>query len=72
MERLKAWIKDYDKSEDVYDLIKEKRPVAIENAKNLNKKHDKSGTKLISVESNPSTQIYSIVEEILNKCCTTG
>lgn len=72
MDRLKAYIKDYDKSEDVYDLLKEERPIAIENAKNLNKKHEKNGTELMSVESNPSTQIYAIVEEILNKCCTIG
>lgn len=72
MERLKVYIKNYDKSEDVYDLVKKERPVAIENAKNLNKKHNKSGTELISIESNPSTQIFAIVEEILNTCCTIG
>jgi hypothetical protein len=64
-ERLKEYISDYDKNKDVYDLLEEKRPVAIKNAKNLNKMHEKSGTKLICVESNPSTQVYAIVEEIL-------
>ncbi|VVB94304.1 RloB-like protein [uncultured archaeon] len=64
-DRLKKYIRDYDKSEDVYDLLKKYRPVAIENAKNLNKKHEKTGTELICVESNPSTQVYAIVEEIL-------
>lgn len=65
IERLEAYIEGYDKSEDVYDLLKEKRPIAIENAKHLNKTHEKCGTELICVESNPSTQVYAIVEEIL-------
>lgn len=65
MQRLKGYIPEYDKSEDVYHLLKETRPIAIENAKNLNRKHERSGTELICVESNPSTQVYAIVEDIL-------
>ncbi|MCX9025077.1 MAG: RloB family protein [Candidatus Methanoperedens sp.] len=63
--RLTKRIPGYTKTKDCYDLLEKYRPVAIENAKNLTKKLEKSGTELISVESNPSTQVYNIVEEIL-------
>jgi ABC-type Zn uptake system ZnuABC Zn-binding protein ZnuA len=42
-----------------------KRSKAINTAEKLNEFHKKNNIKLISVESNPSTQVYRIVEEIL-------
>ena len=63
--KLKEYITNYDKNNDIFDMLLDHRPQAIENAKKLNKIHKKDGIELISVESNPSTQVYSVVEEIL-------
>ena len=63
--KLKEYIPKYDKTLDVYDLLLNNRSIAIDNAKKLNKLHEKDEIKLISVESNPSTQVYRVVEEIL-------
>ena len=65
IDKLKEYIPKYDKTLDVYDLLLNNRSIAIDNAKKLNGLHKKGEIKLISVESNPSTQVYRIVEEIL-------
>ena len=65
IDKLKEYIPKYEKNFDVYDLLLNNRSIAIDNAKKLNILHEKDGIKLISVESNPSTQVYSIAEEIL-------
>lgn len=66
IDKLKEHIPNYKKNIDIYELLLSKRSIAIDNAKKLNGLHEKDGIKLmISVESNPSTQVYSIVEEIL-------
>lgn len=65
IEKLKEFIPDYGKNKDVYDLVVDKRAEAIKNAKKLIGLHKKSGINLISIESNPSTQVYVITEEIL-------
>ncbi len=65
IDKLKEYIPRYEKNLDVYALLLNNRSIAIDNAKKLNRLHEGAGTKLISVESNPSTQVYSIVEEIL-------
>lgn len=65
IQRLKKYIPKYEKNMDVYNLLINKRPQAIINAKKLIKIHEKHGIEQISVESNPSTQVYSLVEEIL-------
>ena len=66
IQRLKKYIPQYKKNMNVYDLLLDKRPQAIINAQKLIRIHEKNGIEQISVESNPSTQVYSIVEEILN------
>jgi hypothetical protein len=63
--KLKEYIPNYKKNIDIFNMLLDKRPKAIENAKKLNKIHRKNGIELISVESNPSTQVYSVIEEIL-------
>ena len=65
IQRLKKYIPKYKKNMDVYDLLINERPEAIINAKKLIKIHERNEIKQISVESNPSTQIYNLVEEIL-------
>ena len=65
IQRLKKYIPQYKKNMNVYDLLIDKRPQAIINAKKLIRIHEKDGIEQLCVESNPSTQVYSIVEEIL-------
>ncbi len=65
IEKLKEHIPTYDKNIDIYDILLEKRATAIENTKKLIKIHETNGVELISVESNPSTQVQNIIEEIL-------
>ncbi len=65
IEKLKKHIPNYSKNTDIFDHLLNERSVAINNAKKLNKLHGKNNIELISVESNPSTQVYRIVEEIL-------
>lgn len=70
IDKLKNCITDYSKTKDIFDLILDKRDDAIKFAKRLNQYHLKNDVKLISVESNPSTQVFNIVEYILEvtKC----
>lgn len=49
---------------DVYPILKAKQVDAIQNAKKLNKKHKKLNSDLFSRESNPSTQVFKLVEFI--------
>ncbi|RZB29071.1 MAG: hypothetical protein AEth_01675 [Candidatus Argoarchaeum ethanivorans] len=65
IQKLKKYIPKYKKNMNVYDLLINERPEAIINAKKLIKIHERNEIKQISVESNPSTQIYNLVEEIL-------
>lgn len=65
IEKLKEHIPGYEKNIDYYDILLEDRPTATENAKKLIRMHEKNGVGLVSIESNPSTQVQNIVEEIL-------
>ena len=63
--KLKKHIPDYEKSKDIFDLLSDRRSEAIANSKKLNKNHMKNKMDLLSVESNPSTQVYTLVEDLL-------
>ena len=65
-DELRRYISDYEKGMDIFDLIKDQIPNAIENAILLNRLHDRDGTNFFSTESNPSSQVYRIIEEINN------
>lgn len=65
IDKLKKYIPDYEKSKDVFDLLYDKRPDAIANSKKLNKIHKRDKMDLLCVESNPSTQVYTLVEDLL-------
>lgn len=69
-EKLKSHINGYTKSMDVYDLLKDKLDDAISRAKQMNEKHNEDDTKLFSRESNPSSQIFKLVESIKRKMTT--
>ena len=61
---LKKYIKDYKKNMDVYPILKDKQTDAILNARKLNKIHEKQNIDLFIRESNPSTQVFELVEFI--------
>jgi len=62
---LEKHIQNYDKLKDYFNSLLGKRNIAIDNAKKLIKKHQAEKTMLLSVKSNPSTQVVGLVEEIL-------
>jgi hypothetical protein len=62
--KLEGHLKGYQKEADVYELLKEKQDVAINNAKRLNKFHEKNKNDLHSRASNPSTQVFQVLEII--------
>ncbi len=67
VENLKKYLTDYSKNEDVFYEIVDKRDKAISRAKKLNDIHkDERNNELYSPESNPSTQVFKLVEYILN------
>ena len=63
---LRAFIPGYEKSNDVFSQIQIKTNDAIKNAKRLEQYHQQEGRKIQTVESNPSTEVYKIVEFITN------
>jgi len=63
---LKKHLPDYSKNEDVFYEIVDNRKNAISHAKKLNEIHQKRNNELYSPESNPSTQVFKLVEYILN------
>lgn len=64
IKELKKFIPDYEKNQKINPLLLEKLPEAIKRAKNLNKKHQKENKELYSTESNPSTQVFELIEFI--------
>lgn len=71
IDNLKKYLPAYSKNEDIFSEIVDKRQDAISHAKKLNKIHqDQRNNDLYSPESNPSTQVFKLVEYILNytKC----
>lgn len=63
--KLAEKISKYDKTNDYFDSLKGKRETAIRNANRLNKKQMDAGIELLSMESNPSTQVVKLVENML-------
>lgn len=67
VDNLKKYVKDYSKNEDIFYEIVDKRDTAISHAKKLNDIHrSQRNNELYSPESNPSTQVFKLVEYILN------
>lgn len=61
---LKTFIPDYDKTKKVNDLLFIKLNNAIARSKKLNLKHIKDQNELFSTESNPSSQVFELIEFI--------
>lgn len=65
--RLKKYYHNYDKNVDIYLDISDKTDKAIKNAKKLEKYQLDNGMVIGTVEANPNTEVYKIVEELLKK-----
>lgn len=67
IKELKKYITNYNKNSNVYDFLKARIDFAIKNAKRLKKYHLLSEGQVIdNLKFNPCTDIYIIVEYILN------
>lgn len=65
IERLKRHYPKYEKNCNIYLAIKDKINIAIENSKKLEKYQKQNNKKLQTVEANPYTEMYKIVEELI-------
>ncbi|NPE28177.1 RloB domain-containing protein [Methanococcoides sp. SA1] len=61
---LKRKMPNYTKISDCYQILGPLTITAINNSKKLEQLHLDNGTELNSTESNPSTQVYKIIEVI--------
>ena len=64
---LKNYIPTYEKNINIYEIIKDKTNIAIENSKKLEKEQIKNGNKIININCNPYTSVYKQVEYIINR-----
>ena len=65
IERLKRYYPKYEKNCNIYPDIKDKTNKAIDNSKKLEKYQKQNNRKLQTLEANPYTEIYKIVEELI-------
>lgn len=63
--KIEEHISQYEKTKDCFNLILSKRDAAIKNAKRLEEKHEAASIALLSLKSNPSTQVFKLVKYIL-------
>lgn len=63
--RLKKYYPKYEKNCDIYPEIKDKINFAINNSKKLEKYQLQNNRKLQMVETNPYTEMYKVIEEII-------
>lgn len=65
IERLKKHYPKYEKKCNIYLELKDRIDKAIENSKKLEKYQKQNNKKLQTVEANPYTEMYKIVEELM-------
>jgi hypothetical protein len=65
IERLEQYIPGYQKNMEVYDQLEPTRDNAMHRSKDLNRTHSSNGVTLLSAQSNPSTQVFKIVDRII-------
>lgn len=63
---LKRFIPNYKKNLNIYDKITANTQTAIANCKQLEKEQIENGKKLNSVNCNPYTSVYKLVEYLIN------
>lgn len=64
---LRKFIPSYKKNVDIYNAISDNTKVAINNCKQLEKEQIENGNKLNTVQCNPYTSVYQLVEYLINK-----
>ncbi len=62
--KLKEYYPEYEKNRDIYSKIFDKTMTAIKNAKKLEKYQIDKGNYIQTVEGNPHTEVYKVIEEI--------
>lgn len=68
IERLKKYYPNYEKTTNIYPKIKDNTSVAINRAKKLEKFQIGNNKKIGTVEANPNSEVYKVVELLnLNK-----
>lgn len=67
IERLKKYYPKYEKNCNIYPSINDKLNKAISNAKKLERYQLENNNQLQTVEANPYTEMYKIVEELIKK-----
>lgn len=65
--KLRLKIPGYSKERDIFDIIFPMTNIAIQNAKKLEAYHLEVQHNINSFESNPSSQLYKLIERILGK-----
>ncbi len=63
-QRLEKFLPDYEKANDYSNELKPRLQTAITNAQRLNNLHEMDRTELLSTKSNPSSQVFKLVEFI--------
>jgi len=64
---LKKFIKDYEKNNEVNNILSPNLAYAIKRAEKLNQSHESKNTPLLSAESNPSSQVFKLVNFIKDR-----
>lgn len=64
--KLKAKIPNYEKGKDIFEVICKNTNTAIKNAKKLEKYQIKTGKKIQTVEANPHSQVYEVIDNFIN------
>ena len=66
IKKLKNYYPKYKKNINIYPDIKDKMDIAIKNAKKLERYQKDNNVKIGTVKANPSTEIYKIIEYLIN------
>ena len=67
IKKLKKHITTYKKGENIFEKLKPNINLAIKNAKELESIHIRNGKAIGDIDTNPNTQMYKIVEYLINK-----
>ena len=67
IKRLKKFYPQYEKNVNIYNDIIENLDTAIKRAKKLEKYQLDNNRRIGTVEANPNTELYKIVEYLINK-----
>ena len=67
LNKLKRKLPGYEKGNDVFESLNSNICIAIKNAKKLEEYHLKNGLNIKSVEANPHSEIYKVIENFVSK-----